>query len=89
MSTAEAEAEGSAVASGTLDAGTHEALLGIEALKGEIALRATTTDVNALRVEIEKLKTFMWRAVVVFLAALITALTQLALRLFPALTTPT
>ena len=86
-----AEAETSALAAGTLDPGTHEALIGIEALKGEIALRATTSDLNAVKIQIEQLKTLLWRTLVVGLGAIILWLGNLVMRLVasnPASITP-
>ena len=77
----EAEAETTAAAAGRLDPGVHDALMGIERLKGDIALKASQGDLNAVKVSIERLKNWAMAAAIASLLALVTFLLNLLSRL--------
>ena len=77
----EAEAETTAAAAGRLDPGVHDALMGIERLKGDIALKASMGELNAVKVNIERLKHWAMGAVIAALLAFIAFLLNLLSRL--------
>jgi hypothetical protein len=77
----DAEAETSAVADGRLDPGVHDALIGIERLRGDIALKASQRDLNAVKVSIERLKNWAMGAAIAVLLAFIGFLLNLLSRL--------
>ena len=81
LSVEDATAEGSALAAGTLDVSTHQALLEVEKLRGEIAVCAKSSDLHSARLEIEKLRTLYWRSALVVVAALLAGSGQLIIRL--------
>lgn len=64
-----------------LDPGVHDALMGIERLKGDIALKASQGDLNAVKVSIERLKHWAMGAVIAALLAFIAFLLNLLSRL--------
>ena len=77
----EAEAETSAVADARLDPGVHDALMGIERLKGDLALKASQGDLNSVKVSIEKLKHWAMGAAIAALLAFVGFLLNLLSRL--------
>ena len=77
----EAEAETTAAAAGRLDPGVHDALIGIERLKGDIALKASQGELNAVKVSIERLKNWAMGAAIAFLLATVALLANLLSRL--------
>jgi hypothetical protein len=77
----EAEAETTAAAAGRLDPGVHDALMGIERLKADIALKASESELTAVKLSIERLKNWAMGAAITALLAFILFLLNLLSRL--------